>query len=187
MSQLSTARLTTPKVETTANNSISSSATYSNPKVLEHQNHDYWHSGNGSMRFTATAPNTGANQTLVLAIQAPRLIAELLFGVTQRTNSPTNVQIRASMQKFLLSSYTEGDSDGAGGRFINKIFTAANGQDYVSSFSQFYGASNVNVPSNRLSGYIHFVFNFQNMQGHTFYFYMNTLKGAGKTFKAWWD
>tara|TARA_B110000977_G_scaffold194628_1_gene271594 strand:- start:885 stop:1478 length:594 start_codon:yes stop_codon:yes gene_type:complete len=187
MSLLSTSNLTTPKVVTTVNNSITSSATFSSPKTLEYQNQDYWHSANGTMRFTATAPNTGSNQTLVLAMSAPRFIGELLFGVVQRTNSPTNVQIRASMQRFYLSSYVEGDSDGGGGRFISKDFTSANGQDYVSNISQFWGAAGITIPSNRLYQYQHFVFDLQNLQGHTFYFYLNMLKGSNKTFKAWWD
>jgi len=187
MSLLQNSNLTTPRVVTTINNSITDLSTFSSPKVLEYQNQDYWHSGNGTIRFTATPPNTGSNQTLVLAISQPRFLAEMLFGVTQRTNSPSNVQIRASMQKFLISCYTEGDSDGSGGRQMFKIHTSANGQDYLTSYSQFWGASNVTIPSNRLYQYHHLIFNFQNLQAHTFYFYMNMLKGGSKTFKAWWD
>lgn len=146
---------------------------------------DYNASQSSETRFAIRLPQTPSTSTFVLASSEGEHGAYLNFGISQRTNTPVNVQIRRGASKYFLSAYTDGDSDG-GGKYLQQKYKY--GSDMVESYSAYYGASNYSVPSNRLSGYMHYIFNFQSGQEHTIYAYLDVIGYTGvRTWVAWFD
>ena len=180
-----------PRFYTRQNNSVSYTSASSTSNYRIYPQHYDTYSGAGVFHFRTSPINTDSTPRFNLRFGGtPQEVAGKIFlSTNQRTNSPSNAQFRHMWQEYAIGFYSEGDSDGSGGRFISQLHTVSSnyvtayGVDYVSNSHSQYNTNS--DPWHDSYGY--YYWDLSQWQGHPLVVKIDLWRGANYSWYYWWS